>query len=400
MGRNRTTSGEGLPPNLYRKPQAEGHYYQYRDPRSGKFHGLGYDRKTAISQATQLNALIAEQQRTNRVTAIYQPKQPEKRQYWDWSTALNTYHDLTDKRETAKKIAENTAKTRRSHINALRKLPNWQLDPANLEQMIADTAAFLDSYRTQGKDRTAQSLRTTIRDVFIELRHLGQWLNPLDPGTATRNEPATVKRSRLELEQFWAIIDYAKSKPGQFEPWFEHAMLLAITTSHCNAELNRLTYHDTATGCHTDNDWLYITREKVDTSRIKIPLDFRLEKVGKSIRDIIAMTRSDGIQTPFIIHHQRGMTNAKRGDPVHPYAFSRRFAAARDALGITPEKGKTPVTFYEIRSLCQRLAREQGIDTQTLMGHKQASTTEIYNDPRGGFIELQLNTVAQNTRKT
>lgn len=390
MGRERTTSGEGLPPNLYRKHQRHGWYYQYRDPRTGKFHGLGYDRPLAITQATQLNALIAEQQRTDRVTAIYQPKPAPITQRWDWITALNHCEDQNDLREKSGKLGKNTVKTRRSHIKALRNLPNWELNPDNLETMIADTVVLLNTYRKAGKERTAQGIRSTVIDVFRELRSIGKWLHPLDPGSASRNEPATVKRERLTLDQFWAILEYAKTKPGQFEPWFEHAMLLAITTSHCNAELNRITYAPSDTGCWLDNEHLYITREKVTDSRIKIPLDFGLEKIGYSIRDIIAMTQRDGLKTQWVIHHQRISTKAKPGDAVHSYAFSRRFAAARDALGITPARGKTPATFYEIRSLCQRLAREQGIDVQTLMGHKKASTTDIYNDLRGGFVELKL----------
>jgi hypothetical protein len=394
MARVRTTSGEGLPPNLYRKPQAGGHYYQYRDPRTGKFHGLGYDRKTAVSQATQLNALIAEQQRTDRVTAIYQPKSLITRQRWDLKTALNTYQDLTDKAETAEKVSKNTAKTRRSHINALRKLPNWELDPNNLETMIVDTVNFLESYREEGKERTAQSLRSTLKGVFTELRQLGQWLHPLDPASATKNEQAPVKRARLTLDDVNSILDYIrhpKFTDVRVDPWLEHAILLAVTSSHCNAELSRLTYTDTGTGCWLDNDWMHITRQKVKNSRISIPLDFGLDKIGYSIRDIIDMTRLDQLKrATHVIHHQRTTTKATAGEAVHPNTYSRRFADVRDAVGIIPPEGKDPTTFYELRSLSQRLARAQGVDVKTLLGHKQASTTDIYDDPRGGFVELLL----------
>ncbi|OQX16166.1 MAG: hypothetical protein BWK73_04700 [Thiothrix lacustris] len=393
MGRNRTTSGEGLPPNLYRKPQAEGRYYQYRDPRSGKFHGLGYDRKTAISQAKQLNALIAEQQRTDRVTAIYQPKLIITRQRWDLKTALNTYHDITDKAEKSKEISKNTAKTRRSHINALRKLPNWELDTENLESMIVDTATFLDGYREEGKERSAQSIRSTLKGVFTELRQLGQWLHPLDPASSTKNKQAPVKRARLTLENLQEILEYIrhpKFTDVRVDPWLEHAILLAVTSSHCNAELSRLTYTDIGTGCWLEDDWMHITRQKVKNSRISILLDFGLEKIGYSIREIIDMTKLDKLKATHAIHHQRTTTKARAGEAVHPNTYSRRFADVRDAVGIIPPEGKDPTTFYELRSLSERLARAQGVDVKTLLGHKHADTTDIYDDPRGGFTALLL----------
>lgn len=38
---------------------------------------------------------------------------------------------------------------------------------------------------------------------------------------------------------------------------------------------------------------------------------------------------------------------------------------------------------HECRSLSERLYREQGIDTKTLLGHKHQSMTDAYNDDRG-----------------
>lgn len=60
---------------------------------------------------------------------------------------------------------------------------------------------------------------------------------------------------------------------------------------------------------------------------------------------------------------------------------SRRFAEARNRSCI--EWQKNPPTYHELRSVSQRLYREQGVDTQTLLGHRNAKTTDVYNDPRG-----------------
>jgi integrase len=43
----------------------------------------------------------------------------------------------------------------------------------------------------------------------------------------------------------------------------------------------------------------------------------------------------------------------------------------------------TRPSLHECRSLAERLYREQGIDTQTLLGHKSMKMTDKYNDDRG-----------------
>ena len=50
--------------------------------------------------------------------------------------------------------------------------------------------------------------------------------------------------------------------------------------------------------------------------------------------------------------------------------------------GLTWDKGTAP-TFHEQRSLSERLYREQGINTQKLLGHKTQKMTDKYQDVRG-----------------
>lgn len=44
--------------------------------------------------------------------------------------------------------------------------------------------------------------------------------------------------------------------------------------------------------------------------------------------------------------------------------------------------GTLAPTFHEQRSLSERLYREQGVDTQKLLGHKTQKMTDRYNDDR------------------
>ena len=58
------------------------------------------------------------------------------------------------------------------------------------------------------------------------------------------------------------------------------------------------------------------------------------------------------------------------------------FSNARDKANIDWKNG-TPATFHEQRSLAERLYKEQGINTQKLLGHKSSRQTDVYNDDRG-----------------
>ena len=135
-----------------------------------------------------------------------------------------------------------------------------------------------------------------------------------------------------------------------------------------------------------EDGYLCATRQKTGVL-IKIPLDLRLDAASLSVGDVVAMCRDD-VRSHFLIHHTVARAYAKVGDPVHKDTVSRAFARAREKSGLTWTKA--PPTFHEIRSLSERLYREQGIDTQRLLGHRQASTTDVYNDIRGAdWVEVK-----------
>ena len=80
-------------------------------------------------------------------------------------------------------------------------------------------------------------------------------------------------------------------------------------------------------------------------------------------------------------HHAKG--NTKRGDMIRPTTLTTAFSAARDRVSYDWKKDGTAPSFHEQRSLAERLFREQGIDTQTLLGHSSKTMTDQYNDTRG-----------------
>jgi integrase len=75
----------------------------------------------------------------------------------------------------------------------------------------------------------------------------------------------------------------------------------------------------------------------------------------------------------YMIHHIRHVARAKPGGKLSPGHLSNGFADARELAGITAAGGRTPPSFHEIRSLGERLYREQyGADfAQPILGHKK-----------------------------
>ncbi|WP_240116218.1 tyrosine-type recombinase/integrase, partial [Erwinia endophytica] len=71
-----------------------------------------------------------------------------------------------------------------------------------------------------------------------------------------------------------------------------------------------------------------------------------------------------------------------RDGSVSASSITTTFKKARNRCGITWQEGTAP-TFHEQRSLSERLYREQGLETQKLLGHKSQKMTDKYNDDRG-----------------
>lgn len=67
---------------------------------------------------------------------------------------------------------------------------------------------------------------------------------------------------------------------------------------------------------------------------------------------------------------------------VKANTISTSFKKIRELSGLSWDKGSPP-TFHEIRSLSERVYREQKVNTKDLLGHKSQHQTDRYNDARG-----------------
>ncbi|SET31384.1 hypothetical protein SAMN02583745_01973 [Thorsellia anophelis DSM 18579] len=101
---------------------------------------------------------------------------------------------------------------------------------------------------------------------------------------------------------------------------------------------------------------------------------------------MLAEIDAQGVKSDYIIHFSHSTTSAEKGSCVLASTLSMNFKKNIDLLGLDYGEQTQP-TFHEIRSLSERLYREQGVDTKILLGHKSQRQTDLYNDNRS--IEYQ-----------
>ena len=142
--------GRDLPDNLYQN----GGYFRYRHPLTGKWHGMGADRESAIQDARDLNAVFRQgvaEKRVAHVTSDTGITVAELvRRYWTILT-----------RE--RKLRPNTIRTR-THITDMIVSVIGRMDAAAVE--VHDCAGILNRYIDQDKGRMAQSVRSVMVDLF------------------------------------------------------------------------------------------------------------------------------------------------------------------------------------------------------------------------------------------
>lgn len=368
MIRPRDKANGLLPPNLYRKldKRTGRTYYNYRDPRNGKWHGLGIDHETAINDAIALNAAILASIRSLRIAAMIKPVAD--------AVTLNRlglrHLELCEKRE----LAVNTIRSRKSNVNAWIKAlgkdkPIDQIKVTELVEVIA-------SYEARGQNRSALAMRTTAVEMWKDAMAEG-WVNE-NIAERTRAPSAKVMRSRLTLDDFKLIYE----KAGQLDPWIRHAMALAITTAQRREDIAAFEFRPSGNATSwLDGTELYVIQQKTG-NRVCIPIG--LGVAGFTLAESIKACR-DAVISRWMVHHQKPRTKSRPGDQVWVDTITRGFARARDLAGIKGEPGKTPPTFHEIRSLAIRLyTSAYGKDfAQAIAGHKDAATTDLYRDTRG-----------------
>lgn len=366
-------SNKDLPPNLYPATDTRDGVtrYRYRDPRSGKFHGMGADKAQAIADAKALNAIIAQGMAQARVAGITNSVTVTPTLTPKLSAVILKHLELCDIRLSRGKLSQNTLKSKRSHGEAIRRTLG---DKSIGEVTVKDFAALLASYVDQGKDRAAQAIRSEAIEI---------WKTAIAEGIVSDNIPAktrsvdvSVKRERLTLESYLKIRQSADG----LESWISLSMDLAMVTAQRREDISMMEFkpREGASAWVQDGS-LWVIQRKTG-NRVCIPLSLRNEALGLSVGEVIAECR-DRVVSKYLLHHKKGRHFVKPGDPVWRDTLTKGFAKARDLTGL--EWNGTPPSFHEMRSLAIRLYAEQGVDVQALAGHKDAATTALYRDVRG-----------------
>jgi integrase len=349
-------------------------YWRYKHPVTGKFHALGTNEAEAIAIATEANTRLAEQ-RTRQILAISDRIATSKGKAITTSTWLDRYQAIQDDRLKSGDIRLNTYKQKAKPVSLLRERAGMKLISA---VDVRDIAQLLEEYISAGQPRMAQVVRSVLIDVFKEAQHYGEVPLGYNPALATKQPRRKITRQRLSLEEWQKIFDIADAS----HRYMGNAMLLALVTGQRLGDISKMKFSDIW------DDHLHVIQEKTG-SKIAIPLSLRLNAINWSLRDVVARCRDYAV-SPYLVHFFRSTSQAERGAQVKSNTLTMNFSKARDLAGIDWGEG-SPATFHEQRSLSERLYKEQGLDTQKLLGHKTQQQTDRYHDDRGkGWSKVAL----------
>lgn len=357
-------------PNLYCKlDKRTGRiYWQYKHPITGRFHSLGTDEAEAKQVATEANTIIAEQ-RTRQILSVNERLSRMKGQRSDITVSswLDKYESVQEERLQHNELRPNSYRQKAKPIRLFREHCGMQY----LKDISAlDISEITDAVKSEGHNRMAQIVRMVIIDIFKEAQHAGHVPPGYNPALATKQPRNKITRQRLSLEEWKTIYDFAENQ----QPYLQCGMLLAIVTGQRIGDICNMKFSDIW------DDMLHIVQEKTG-ARLAIPLSLRNEVLDISLRDVVSKCR-DAVVSKYLVHFRHTTSQANRGDQVSTKTLTSTFKKARDKSCLEWNEGTAP-TFHEQRSLSERLYREQGIDTQKLLGHKSKKMTDKYNDDRG-----------------
>ncbi|GFM84995.1 hypothetical protein PSCICO_03940 [Pseudomonas cichorii] len=228
-----------------------------------------------------------------------------------------------------------------------------------------DMAKAIRQVWDSGREHLALRLYIEADDMFSEAIVAGY--AGMNPVPHIKRPRPNVRRARLTIEQFRAI---RKRSVREGRQWLVNAIDLALVSGLRIGDIVRLR------SSHIVDGYLLVAQQKTGV-RQAIPLDLRLSSERLSLGKIISRCSAGKAEGSLLISRNDGKPYCKR-------YLTTAFSTDRNmALPLsTWWDGKKPATFHEIRSLCQRLYREQGLDTRELLGHKRQSTTDLYNDDR------------------
>lgn len=366
--RKRAARKRDWPANLYERNG----YYSWRNPVDGKEHGLGRDKRAAVVQAVEANlhvaGLSAKARLVDRLTGVAE-------------RSFGTWMDEYEKRIKGKTLAKNTL----ASYGTLHKLARELIDeslPIERVKTLQITEA-LNQVTARGNHRTAQALRSRLKEIFRSAMAEG-WIEA-NPVEVTDRVAVKVNRARLPWDVFWRLYNFTDVT------WLRNAMAIAILTAQRREDIVVAMFKDV----HDDAWWC----QQIKTgNRVCLPMALRLDVFGLSLEEVIKQCRQTGVLSKHLVHQTKPRGNSPVGQRIWKDTLSRVFSSELDRMqqdtGQVDWEGRDPPTFHEIRSLSERLYAEQGnVKTQDLLGHKDPRTTALYHDSRGTeWVRVEIGT--------
>lgn len=278
-----------------------------------------------------------------------------KKIFSEWSVEYMQY-------QHTKGLTPKTIDDTQRHINRLNNnIGKYSLDeitPRHIAQLVNEIVEA-------GTPRTAVRILQRAVDCFNLAIVYGHLKN--NPAVAIKAPKVKVSRRRLSYDDFLLIRKVAKKHiPGRY------MLNLALVTGQRRTDLMNMKFSD------VKDDHLHITQQKTG-AKIALPLNLKLDAAGLELRAVIEDCKK-GLGS----RKSEYMLFRRNGDQVDPSYATRVFRELRLKAGVLgDEERPAPPSLHEIRSLAERMYREQGINTQILLGHKTRAMTDKYNDDRG-----------------
>lgn len=259
-----------------------------------------------------------------------------------------------------------TMKNRRANLAHVRRL--WGAMP--LAEMKPHQIASAIRGFPADRSSTARRVLAELRDAYTEAVANG-WADS-NPAVEIKPPKHRVKRARLTFETWQNMRTLAHAGPQR---WVEPLLLLALVTGQRRGDLAKMAFTDVVDGC------LRVEQQKQAGkgygARVAIPLTLRLDAIGMTLAEVIEVCRGCGKPGPTLLRKAGG-------GAIEESSLSARFHEHIVAvLGAQAHVLHEWPSLHEVRSLSARLYRAQGVDVQTLLGHKNAEMTAVYEDDRG-----------------
>jgi integrase len=280
---------------------------------------------------------------------------------------LAEWLDVHERQIRSKGLKPRTLCNRASNLKHVRRL--WGARPL-AELRPHEITAALRGPEFEGKRSTAGRVLAELREAYDEAI-ANDWADR-NPASHVKLPAHRVERKRLSLETWQAMSALAQASS---QPWLDCLLLLALVTGQRRGDLVKMRFDDVVDG------HLRVEQQKQAGkgygARVAIPLSLRLDAIGVTVGGVIELCKLCGAPGPTLLRKAGG-------GALEESSLSIRFAECiRAVCGEQAYKAHEWPSLHEVRSLSARLYKSQGIDTQTLLGHRHAEMTAVYEDDRG-----------------